>query len=211
MRRKFLPRAVPALRLVVVALALAAAGCASTRVVHQWTNPDVPSARFKKFLVIAISKQPGIRRSFEDEFVAKLKAMGIDAVPSYGFIAEDGPVEEPRLRAAVEKAGADATLVTRLVRVERNYSANSGYYYPPIAGFGFYRGYAAAWLGYNEPATVYQYDVFISETSLYDTAKNQLIWSGTVETLPQSISKDISRYVDTVIEALKDKNLLAAG
>jgi hypothetical protein len=78
-------------------------------------------------------------------------------------------------------------------------------------GFGFYRGYTAAWLGYYEPATVYPYDVFISETSLYDTAKNQLVWSGTVETQPESISKDISRYVDTVIQALKSKNLLAAG
>jgi hypothetical protein len=206
-----LPGQLCARGLVVFALVLATAGCASTRVVHQWTNPDVPSARFKKVMVMAISKQPGIRRSFEDEFVAKLKAAGVDAVPSYGFITEDGPVEEPRLREAIERAAADATLVTRFVRVERKYSVDSGYYYPPLLGFGFYRGYTAAWLGYYEPATVYPYDVFISETSLYDTAKNQLIWSGTVETLPASISKDITRYVDTVIEALKAKNLLVAG
>jgi hypothetical protein len=199
------------LSLAVVTLVLAASGCASTRVVHQWTSPDAASVSFKKFLIIAISKQPGIRRSFEDEFVAKLKAMGLDAVPSYGFITEDGPVEEPRLREAVEKAGADATLITRLVRVERKYSADyGGYYYPPLVGFGFYRGYAAAWAGYYEPAAVYPYDVFISETSLYDTAKTQLVWSGTVETLPQSISKDISQYVDAVIAALRAKNLLAA-
>ena len=198
------------LRLAVLVLVLGAAGCASTRVVHQWSNPDFPSPpRFKKFMVIGISKQPGIRRSFEDEFVSKLKATGVDAMPSYRFIPEDGPVEEPKLREAVAQAGADATLVTRLVRVEQK-SQVSPYYYPPAPGFGFYRGYANAWLGYYEPM-VYQYDVYISETSLYDTAKNQLIWSGTVETLPQEIGKDISRYVDAVIEALKKKNLLAAG
>jgi hypothetical protein len=163
-------------------------------------------------MVIGISKQPGIRRSFEDAFVAKLKVVGVDAVVGYRFIPEDGQVEEARLREAVAQAGVDATLVTRLVRVERKTSVDPGYYYyPPIMGFGFYRGYAAAWLGYYEPATVYQYDVFISETSLYDVAKNQLIWSGIVETLPQSIDKDIARYVDAVIEALKEKNLLAAG
>ena len=198
--------------LLVVALVLAAAGCASTRLVHQWSNPDVPAPRFTKILVLGISKQPGIRRSFEDAFVAKLRAAGVDAVAGYRFIPEDGPVEEPRLREAVAQAGVDATLMTRLVRVERKTSVDPGYYYyPPIMGFGFYRGYAAAWLGYYEPAAVYQYDVFISETSLYDVAKNQLIWSGTVETLPQSIDKDIARYVDAVIEALKNKNLLAAG
>jgi hypothetical protein len=198
--------------LIVVALALAAAGCATTRLVHQWSNPDVPAPHFTKIMVIGISKQPGIRRSFEDAFVVKLRAAGVDAVVGYRFIPEDGPVEEPRLREAVAQAGVDATLMTRLVRVERKTSVDPGYYYyPPIVGFGFYRGYATAWLGYYEPAAVYQYDVFISETSLYDVAKNQLIWSGTVETLPQSIDKDIARYVDAVIEALKNKNLLAAG
>ena len=197
--------------LAVLALAVAVAGCASTRVIHQWTSPDISSVQFKKFLVIAISKQPGIRRSLEDEFVARLKTLGVDAVPSYGFITEDGPVEEPQLRESVQKSGADATLVTRFVRVERKYYADYGpYSYPPLLGFGFYRGYAAAWAGYYEPATVYPYDVFISETSLYGTAKNELIWSGTIETMPQSIDKDISRYVDTVIEALRGKNLLAA-
>lgn len=199
-------------RLLVVALVLAAAGCASTRLVHQWSNPDVPAPRFTKIMVLGISKQPGIRRSFEDAFVVKLKVAGVDAVVGYRFIPEDGQVEEPRLREAVAQAGVDATLMTRLVRVARKTSVDPGYYYyPPVVGFGFYRGYATAWLGYYEPAAVYQYDVFISETSLYDVAKNQLIWSGTVETLPQSIDKDIARYVDAVIEALKNKNLLGAG
>jgi len=194
-------------RLVLLILVLAAAGCASTRVVHQWSNPDLPSPpRFKKFMVIGISKQPGIRRSFEDEFVARLKAAGVDAVPSYRFITEDGPVDEPRLREAVGQAGADATLVTRFVRVEQKYQM-SPYYYPPAPGFGFYRGYTAAWYGYYEPP-VYPYEVYISETSLYDTAKNALIWSGTVETTPAGISKDIARYVEAVIEALQKNNLL---
>lgn len=199
-----------ALQLVVLTLALVAAGCASTRIVHQWSNSDYPSARFKKFMVIGISKQPGIRRSFEDEFVAKLKTMGVDAVPGYRFISEDGPVEEPRLREAVGQAGADATLVTRLVRVEQKTQVSSGYY-PASPGFGFYWGYANAWYGYYEPSMIYQYEVYISETSLYDTGKNQLVWSGTVETTPQGINKDIAHYVDTVIEALRKNNLLGAG
>jgi len=196
-----------ALRLAVLVLTLVFAGCASTRVVHQWINPDVSSPpRFKKFMVIAISKQPGVRRSFEDEFVARLKATGVDGVPGYRFIPEDGPVEESRLGEAVGQAGADATLVTRFVRVEQKYQV-SPYYYPPAPGFGFYRGYTAAWYGYYEPP-VYPYEVYISETSLYDTAKNALIWSGTVETTPAGISKDIARYVEAVIEALQKNNLL---
>jgi outer membrane lipoprotein SlyB len=47
--------------------------------------------------------------------------------------------------------------------------------------------------------------------SLYDIAKNQLVWSGTVQTRnPSDINKEIKRYVDTVVDALKKTNLLSA-
>jgi predicted small secreted protein len=199
-----------ALHLAVLLLALAAAGCASTRVIHQWSNPDFASPpRFKKLMVIGISQQQSIRRSFEDEFVARLKTAGVDAVPGYRFITEDGPVAEPRLREAVAQAGADATLVTRLVRMEQRYQVSPSYY-PPPPGFGFYRGYAGAWYGYYDPQ-IYPYEVYISETSLYDTAKNVLVWSGAVETTSAGIGKDIAHYVEAVIEALQKRNLLAAS
>ena len=160
-------------------------------------------------MVIGITRQAGMRRSFEDEFVAKLRATGVDAVPSHHFIAEDGPVEEPRLHAAVTQAGADATITTRLVQLDRKTQANPGAYRP--GPYGFYRGYAGAWSGYYEPPTVYQYDVFVSETNLFDMKKDQLVWSGTVETTdPRNIKKELSRYVDTVIDALKKRNLLVA-
>ena len=197
---------------LVIAVCLGLTGCAaSTKVVNQWVSPDYVSPRFKKIMVIGVSKQPSIRRTFEDEFVGQLKAAGVDAVPSYIYIPEDGQVDEGRLQAAVKQAGADAVIVTRLVRVEKKTQVTPGYYQPPPAGFGFYGGYSAAWLGYYEPPRVYQYDVYISETSLYDTARNQLVWAGTVETTgPGDVNKEIERYVATVIDALKGKNILRA-
>ena len=161
-------------------------------------------------LVIAVSKSPGIRRTFEDEFVAKLKAAGVDAAPSYRYIPEEGQTAEARMLEAVKQSGADATVITRLVRVEKKTEVTPGFYRPaPAVTFGFYRGYSAAWLGYYDPPTIYQRDIYISETSLYDLTKNQLVWSGTVQTVdPSDINEEIKRYVDTVIEALKSKNLL---
>lgn len=204
----------PQRRLLGFALAFTflATGCASTtRLVNQWSSPEYAAPRFEKIMVIGITRQPSMRRAFEDEFVTRLKATGVDAVPSYRFIPEDGPVEETRLHEAVKQAGADATLMTRLVQVEKKTRVTPGIYQPAPAAFGFYPGYAGAWYGYYEPPAVYQYDVYISETSLYDVKKNQLVWSGTVETEePRNIRKAISRYVDTVIDALKARNLLAA-
>jgi hypothetical protein len=47
---------------------------------------------------------------------------------------------------------------------------------------------------------------------LYDLGKDQLVWSGTVQTSdPGDINKEINRYVDQVTAALKSKNLLPSG
>jgi hypothetical protein len=199
--------------LLAAALAFGGAGCASTQIVNQWANPEYVSPRFKKILVIGVSKQESIRRTFEDAFVARLKAEGIEAESSYRYIPEDGEVDEARLQEAVKQAQADGAIVTRLVRVEKKTDVIPGSYYPaPGATFGFYRGYSAAWLGYYDPPRIYQYEVYISETSLYDTRTNQLIWSGTVKTKdPGDINKEIKDYVDIVVDALKSKNLLPAG
>lgn len=195
---------------VAIAVAVVLAGCAATKIVTEWSNPDYASPRFKKILVIGVSKQPSIRRTFEEEFVNKLKAAGVDAVPSYLYISEDGQVDEARLHEAVRKANADAVIITRLVRVEKKTEVSPGFYQPaPAATLGFYRGYSTAWLGYYEPPRIYQYEVYISETSLYDVTKNQLVWTGTAETTdPGDIGNEIKRYVDIVIDALKSKKIL---
>ena len=202
-------------RLLMVGVALAvaalAAGCGSSRVVNQWNNPEYTAPHFQRIMVIGITKQPSIRRTFEDQFVARLKDKGVDAVPSYQFLPEDGPVEEARLNEAVRQANADATITTRLVKVEKRTDVSPGLYSPGPPPYGFYRGYYGAWWGYYEPPIVYQYDVYISETSLYDVKRNQLVWSGTVQTQrPGDISKEIAHYVDVVIDALKDRHIIAA-
>jgi hypothetical protein len=93
----------PPLRIFALAMAVALgfSGCVSPRL--------------RKMLVIGVSRQPIIRRAFEDEFVAKLKAAGVDAAPSYHSIPEDGQVDEARMRKAVKKANADADMARNQV------------------------------------------------------------------------------------------------
>jgi hypothetical protein len=201
---------IPALLLLLLLIA-SVPGCSSTKLVHQWENPQYVPARLDRILVIGVTRQGGLRRTFEDEFTARLKAAGVDAVPSYRVIAEDGPVPEARLQEAVRQAGADGILMTRLVRVERRTEVSPGFYSPgPAFGYGLYPWYSAGWYGFYEPPRVYQYDVYISETSLYDVERGQLVWSGTVQTRePGNLDKEIARYVETVIKALKKEQVLA--
>ena len=192
----------------LLAAAVILAGCASTEIVNQWSNPSYKSPSFEKIIVLGVSRQTSIRRIFEDEFVSHLKAAGYNAVPSYNYIPEDGQVSESSLRRAIREAGADAAITTRLIRVEERRTVTPGYY-QPVHPYGFYGWYSSAWVGYYEPPRVYQYAVYTSETSLYDTNKNQVVWSGTVETTaPGDIQREIRSYIDIVVSALKEKKLL---
>jgi hypothetical protein len=193
----------------LIAAALLLGGCAATQIINQWSDPGYAAASFKRIMVIGVSKQSSIRRTFEDEFVARLRAAATAAVPGYEFIPEDGQVEESRLARAVKQAGADAVITTRLVRVERQAEYIPGTY-GPYPGFGYYRWYSNAWVGFYEPPRLRFYDIYISETSLHDVRNDRLVWSGIAKTTKlDDIRSEIQGFVDVVIAALREKNLLA--
>lgn len=202
------------LSVLALSAAFLFAGCAATpRLVNQWSNPEYAAPEFRRMLVIAVSQQPGIRRTFEDEFVARLRAAGMDAVPSYHYMPEDGKADEARVQAAVKQAGADAAMITRLVRVDKKTEVRPGFYRPaPAVTFGFYPAYSSAWLGYYEPPRIYQYEVYTLETNLYELRKNQLVWSGIVQaTRPGEIQREIRSYVEIVVDALRRSQLLRSA
>jgi len=193
----------------LIAAALLLGGCAATQIINQWSDPGYAAASFKRIMVIGVSKQSSIRRTFEDEFVARLRAAATAAVPGYEFIPEDGQVEESRLARAVKQAGADAVITTRLVRVERQAEYIPGTY-GPYPGFGYYRWYSNAWVGFYEPPRLRFYDIYISETNLHDVRNDRLVWSGIAKTTQlDDIRQETKEYVEVVIAALRERNLLA--
>jgi hypothetical protein len=196
--------------LLLIAL-LMLAGCASTRIADEWVNPRQSDQRFARILVIGVSTQSGVRRTFEDALVARLEGAGVTAIPSYTLIPEDGPVEEARLRAALRDSRAEAAIMTRLLRVEARTQVVPGMYHP-IGPVGLYPWYSGAWSWYYEPPRVYQEQVFVAETSLYDAARSELVWVATTETTPSgSLAKDIEGYVKKIVRALESRRLLASS
>ncbi|HXV79901.1 MAG TPA: hypothetical protein VEG60_08480 [Candidatus Binatia bacterium] len=187
---------------------LGVGSCTSTEVVHQWTNGAYTPSSFKKIMVIGVTKQASIRRSFEEQFVADLKAAGVNAAPSYLYIPQDGPVREAVLKQALKEAAADAVIITRLVRVQPKTEIAPGYY-PPDPGMAVHPLYTTAWNDYYEPPIVYRSVLYTCETTLYDTIKNQIVWKGMAQTDSQgNISQEIKDYAEAVTSALKEKKLI---
>jgi hypothetical protein len=192
----------------IVVLGALLGGCASTSLVNQWKSPDYAGGPMRKIMVVGVAKQPSVRRVFEDEFVTKLKAAGVEGIPSYTVIPEDGQAEQAQLEAAVQKAGADGVLVTRLVKKEKDTQVTGGYA-APMAPIGMYGWYSSAWTGYYEPATVYQYDVLTLETSLYSPQQSKLVWSGTTQTFdPSDVKQETAGFADLIIGTLRKEKII---
>lgn len=110
------------------------AGCASMpMLVSQWTNPAYESPYFKRIAVSCVDGHISIRRNCEDEFVAQLRAAGVDALPSYRSFPEDAKLDETKMKQMAKEAGADGALIVRPVRVEEKTEVSPTYF--PSPGF----------------------------------------------------------------------------
>lgn len=187
-------------------------GCASTELTNSWHDPDYTD-QLKSLVVVGVSKQASVRRVFEDTFAAQLRARGIRTVPSYTLIAEDGPIAEERLRAAVQSANTDGVIITRLVKIENRVSVT--YPGPPIASIYapyYYGYYTTAWVGYYEPPIVQQYDIVTSETTVFARDRAEPVWSGTTETFaPDDLAKETVGFAKVVIKGLEKDGLIGAA
>jgi len=197
----------PYLGLVLVALTLTA--CSTTSpIVSEWRNPAYASGTFKRVMVGGLGGDTSIRRNFEDEFVAQLRTAGIDALPSYRLIPEQEKIDEAKLKQAARTAGADGLLFARLIEVEQKREYGPSYF--PYTSFGIFgSNVGAAWHGLGGAPRVHRYNEYVSEATLYDVGKNEVVWTSTIRTAePEDVGTAIRSYVETVMKSLREKNLL---
>jgi hypothetical protein len=192
----------------IVFLALTLSGCSTaTPIVSEWRNPAYVSAPFKRIMVGGPSGETSVRRTFEDEFVVQLRVAGIDALPSYQYIPEDEGIDENNLKQAAQKARADAVLFPRSVKMEQKTKLGPTFPYLSFGIFGSNVG--ASWSGLPGATGAYRYNEYTSEATLYDVAKNEVVWTGTIKTTePENVRTAIKSYVEAVMKALDAQNLL---
>ena len=194
--------------IVFVTLTLSACSTAATPIVSEWRNPAYASGPFKRIMVGGPSGDASVRRNFEDEFVVQLRAAGVDALASYREIPDDQRIDEDKLKQAAQKARADAVLFARSVQVEQKTKFGPTF---PFSFGVFGSNVGASWSGPAGSANVSRYKEYTSETALYNIAKNDLVWSGTIKTTePENVQTAIRSYVEAVIKALEAQSLLPA-
>jgi hypothetical protein len=164
-------------------------------------------------VVIASDGTTADSRVFEDIFVQKLVAAGVNAVPGYTTVPPDARRAEAPFAAAVAATGADGVVIVRLLRVDTKTQVSTmmmpGPMIGPWGGFygpGFYGG------GFYAVPEVTQYDVASVETNVYVVATHTLVWAATTQTVnPQTVAQEAPGYADLIIAQLRARNLLPAA
>jgi hypothetical protein len=194
------------LAVLAVFVALTVGGCSTgPAIVNEWRNPAYEAMYFKRVMVAGPAGQASVRRNVEDEFTARLRAAGVESMPSYQYLAGDEKVDEAALKQAAQKAGADALLFTQTMRVEPRTQAPT---YAPWTWFGIFGSHVGvSWSGTPGASAPYRYNEYTMDTTLYDLAKNEIVWSGTIKTTEAENARTAIRsYVDTVMKTLDEKN-----
>jgi hypothetical protein len=209
-----LRRVAPALAVTILV-----AACAATKMVHSWNAPGFSRETVKKVLVLGISPNTALRRTFEDSFSVELEKLRYQAVSGYLWIPDATNLDRDAILARIKAEHVTHVLVTRVLDTKEvvTYSAPT----TVAVGYGGYGpGYYGSWssyytVGYGavmSPGYTTVNDVVTLETNFYDASKEKdaLVYSGQSETWTdqaQSGSK-IDSVISTVVYAMRQKRVL---
>ena len=184
------------------------ASCASTSMVSSKKNPAYSGPELKRLMVLGASADSRVRRAFEDEFVAKLKAAGVEAQASYPVLPEINPADRAQLRKAVEAAGVNGVLAARLVKVERDPNGLQEFAFENRSA-GFYEYYGSGSTGSFDPTSGGMSNLITIHFDLYSVAGSQLVWGGDAATYPSTDVKEVTDGLAyAVIRTLKEQKLI---
>ena len=191
-------------------------GCATTATTldAQWVNPQYAGQRsVRNVMVMSAVRDSTNRRIFEDRMVAALQAAGVQAVQSYKYLPEEGPVSEERLRGVVAQAGVTHAMVTRIINVTTQVNVSPGMVMGPAwgPGWGWGGGWGPGWggvAGYHNamwatsiPPQVTTTQNVHADTRVFDAADAAVLWSAATTTATgyNSVSRLIDQFVQLIV------------
>ena len=193
-------------RWLALALGLLLTACATYSLTNVWREPSFQGPPVRKLLVLAMSSSDANRRIFEDGVSQALRAAGTEATPAYTLLADSGHIPGEKIKSALASSGAEAVLITRLLKVDQQVSVTPAGP-SPMYGRGFYGWYGGAWGGV--PASIDTYNVLTLETTLWDMRTEKALWTATSEgTEVRDLNKAAADLSKVLIERLKQDGLI---
>jgi hypothetical protein len=192
-------------------------GCRSSKVIQLYKSPETDSFIANKVLVVGISADKNLRRSFESSMVAYLEKEDVIAVKSIDFFETSFTDNKQSLEQlnGIEKkllgAGFDTILFTKTTGKESRVSVVDAYQnfskYNQTFEDYYYRNQHIYHKEQQE-----RYQVYTIETSLFCICpgkERELLWRGNIELVDtHRVNRNINSFINTLFNNLKENNLL---
>jgi len=189
------------LTVTLLCLIILIESCATTTLVDEWADPSYNGGPLKKFLIIAIRKDPVQRRIWEDAFVAELAKQGVKALPSYHLFPDILP-DTNQLAQTVLENGFDGILITRLLDAATTSHYIQGYVTSEAQSHynEFRKRYDTYYQNVLHPGYVESTVIDRRAIDVWTTAnEDKMIWSATSNTpernTVEAVQNDIAELV----------------
>lgn len=197
---------------VLGAVLFGLAGCATSTVNAQWSDPQFigQPPRGARVFVVCDAPDPTLRRVCADRMAAKLLTLGAQPVLAAD---SDAGYSDADLRQAARQAGASAVLRTRVSADSTQVSAAPTFGIG-IGGFGGgYRSAGGVGIGMSAPigAGAPASTGYAASAGLLDVASGQLMWSGRASAAPSSDAGDqLGTLATLLLDAARQSGLFPA-
>ncbi|WP_291868151.1 hypothetical protein [Maribacter sp.] len=192
--------------------------CSSTELIENWKNPDIDLFHANKVLLVGMTNNKEARINFESTLKKEFDAREVQSMRSidvFDINFTDTQRTEKELddveQSLLDK-DFDAILFTKIVGSESRQSLKKTINEFQNNGYDFKEDYRKHQGIYYDDEYYENYTVYNAETSLYCICvgkERSLIWRGSIDIIdPEKIEKTINDYVELVIFAMTEQNLI---
>ena len=200
-----------AMALVGVTVTLIGCG-APISLVNMWKDPGYTAGPMRNLMVIAIKKDPIMRRLWEDQLAAEMAPRGVTVTPSYRLFPDALP-DTLQVIETVRAQKFDGVLTVRNLGTTTVTNYVPGYVTTePVTAYSYTwpYGYHSYYREVYQPGYTEVQDVARHEIHLWTTTEGgRIVWAGTGQVIdPSSIDDVHEEIAELVIPELEKQNLI---
>jgi hypothetical protein len=187
--------------------------CSSTNMTNLWMDEEGIAPPVDDILIIALDRNPEMRRTWKDALSAEFQAQGLVARPSYQLFPADLP-DSQQVAVVIRRDNHDAALVAHRISVITNAEPDGGYRDTAPGSHADYwrRGYSVAQSAATQPIN-YGKEKDNDEKVRYQLdlarANGRLLWTGqTVAIDPKDAEKLRVEVAGQVVPELQKRKIV---
>jgi hypothetical protein len=181
--------------------------CATTKVVETW-HDDSTHPTFNNVLVVAVNDYAPYRTLMEQEIMYHIRAAGISANAAVDVLSTTDAIDKAAAELAVKKTGADSVILVRIVgsETEEDIVPPSAYVQARYVG-GWFRYYTYSVAVVPLGGYTAEYRTAKVETTVFDTATGERVWSALTKTTEIRPSDALNSYIKAMGKTLRETGL----